>query len=162
MNYEKQKTLKEPLKLYREARPISYVVDPATGCWNVVSHAPNDEGYIYVKRNSQQMLAHRYSYELAYGPIPDGLFVCHQCDNPICINPAHLFLGTNTDNMQDAVQKGRIAYGERNGNSKLTKANVRAIRADTISTQSDLGREYGVSEGTIRNIKTSRSWGWLR
>jgi len=153
-------TLKElPLTSY--AWPIDYSIDPVTGCWNVISHVPNSTGYVQVRRNDQQILAHRYSWELTYGLVPEGLFVCHHCDNPICINPEHLFLGTSADNRQDAMQKERLPCGENHGRHKLTEADVRAIRADRISSQRALAREYGVSHSNICAIKTGATWGWL-
>jgi len=157
-------TLKEPPLTNGHARPIEYSIDPVTGCWNVISHVPDvlRGGYIQIKRNGQLTRVHRYSYELAYGPIPDGLCVCHHCDNSACINPEHLFLGTQKDNMQDAIRKGRMARGEAHGSSKLTEADVRAIQADTTSTPTKLGRKYGVSPSNICAIKIGATWGWLK
>ena len=111
-----------------------------------------------LSRNGGIIGAHRYSYELAYGPIPDGLCCCHRCDNPQCINPEHLFLGTRSDNLQDAVRKGRMAHGETQGNSKLTEVDVRAIREDKVSTGSILGEKYGVHPNTIYAIKKGLTW----
>lgn len=151
-------TLKEPLRLYREAKPIEYSTNSATGCWNVISHALNDKGYTKVMRNRRVIRVHRYSYELTSGPIPDGFFVCHRCDNPTCINPEHLFLGTNKDNMRDAARKGRTIHGKAHRSSKLTEADVKAIRANKISSQSDLGRKYGVCQSQISCIKNGKTW----
>jgi hypothetical protein len=157
--------LKEPPFKSRHPKPIEYSIDPVTGCWIVVSHALNCTGYPLVQRNGQRMHAHRYSYELAFDPIPDGLYVCHHCDNKRCINPEHLFLGTQADNMQDAVQKGRIArgihvahYGEANGRSKLIEADVRAIRADKTLTQGELGKRFGIGHVQISRIKSGERW----
>jgi len=151
---------------YGQQKPINYSVDPKTGCWNVVSHAPDGRGYPRVKRNRQQMKVHRYSYELAYGSIPDGLFCCHHCDNKQCINPKHLFLGTNADNIQDAARKGRMVqrdqHGEANSNHRLTESDVIAIRADKTSLRRVLGRKYGVSRQHIGLIKRGKRWGWLK
>lgn len=89
-----------------------------SGCWEwTMAKAPTGYGILTLARVKRY--AHRTAYELANGPIPDGLFVCHHCDNPPCINPAHLFLGSQKDNMQDASRKGRsrggVAFGDANG-----------------------------------------------
>lgn len=137
-----------------------YSVNPVTGCWNVISHVPKNDGYIRVGRNGLQIYIHRYSYELAYGPIPDGFCVCHHCDNKKCINPVHLFLGTPADNIRDSARKGRMAhlYGETHGSHKLTEADIEAIRADKTSLQRELGEKYGVDRSNIGYIKRGKTW----
>lgn len=80
-------------------------VEKQEGCW--IWKACKHNGYGTFKVNGTQMFAHRYSYELHKGSIPEGMFVCHTCDNPECTNPNHLFLGTPWDNVQDMLQKGR-------------------------------------------------------
>lgn len=107
-------------------------------------------------------LAHRVSYRLATGNEPGALFVCHSCDNPPCVNPRHLFLGTNTDNLRDASKKGLlrgIQAGERHPRAKLTESDVRAIRDAVRNGRSvaSLAREYGMSQSTL-----SRVWRGLR
>jgi hypothetical protein len=100
------------------------------------------------------------------GPIPEGLEVCHKCDNPPCCNPADLFLGTHADNMRDAWGKGRLTLlprmpGEANPAAKLTAAAVAEIRRRlTIGgiTGAALGREYGVSKTLICDIKNGKNW----
>lgn len=101
--------------------------------------------------------AHRYSYELANGPIPDGLEVCHRCDVPACVNPAHLFIGTHAVNVLDMWTKGRGAVGVRNGHSKLTEELVVAIRSSGDSL-SDWSKRLGVSAGVIREARQGLSW----
>ena len=85
------------------------------GCWEWAGGRDNDEGYGRIREGrggSPFLLTHRVAWELTQGPIPDGLMVLHKCDNPPCVRPDHLFLGTNTDNMRDASAKGRMQHGE--------------------------------------------------
>jgi hypothetical protein len=108
--------------------------------------------------------AHRYAYELAYGPIPDGLSVLHNCptgDNPACCNARHLWLGTAADNARDMVAKGRALHGERAHCAKLTAAQVVQIRQryrPRVVTQYDLAAEYGVTQSLINMIIRGRIW----
>jgi len=86
-----------------------------TGCWLWLGHL-HGSGYPRLKINKKNKSAHRYSYEAFVGPIPDGLLVCHKCDVPSCVNPAHLFVGTHKDNARDMMQKGRNrSRAKRNG-----------------------------------------------
>lgn len=118
--------------------------------------------------------AHRVAYRLAYGPIPEGVLVCHKCDNPNCVRPDHLFLGSHRDNLLDASKKGRLTqlvtmhqphrhWGEVHA-TKLTLIKVREIqekaqRFDYHKTNwAELAREYGVSRGTISDIVMGRRW----
>jgi len=106
-------------------------------------------------------LAHRVAYALCIAPPPDDLMVCHTCDNPPCVNPAHLFLGTRGDNNRDRAAKGRTQRGEAHTSAKFTDETVKAIRARYAQggiTQAAMAREYGVSLQTIRCIVTNRSW----
>jgi hypothetical protein len=111
-------------------------------------------------------LAHRVSWEMANGkPVPDSLEVLHSCDNPPCVRPDHLFLGTQQDNIRDRDAKGRgrhpnPARGEHNGNSKLTAERVSEIRTKLKDGRSSLsiGREYGVHHSTILGIRNGVSW----
>jgi hypothetical protein len=131
------------------------------GCW-LWTGARDHKGYGVLRRGRKysHARAHRVSYELHHGPIPDGLFVCHTCDNPPCVNPDHLFLGTNAENTADRHRKGRDARGTRNGLAKLTEAEVRAILADP-RTQTAIARDYGVNPVTIHYIKVGRNWAHL-
>lgn len=107
--------------------------------------------------------AHRVAWDLTYGPIPDGMLVLHRCDNPSCVRPDHLFLGTQTDNMLDRKAKGRGNHrrGSRHGRAKLTEAQVLEIRSRYAAgdvTQTQLGDEYGVCHVVIGNIVRRRLW----
>jgi hypothetical protein len=107
------------------------------------------------------ILAHRYSYELAFGPIPKDLAVCHRCDVRHCVRPDHLFLGTGTMNMADMRAKGRSLHSERNPSARLTTADVTAIRrrhGDGAITVSALAREFGVARSTIHGVLQRKNW----
>jgi hypothetical protein len=107
--------------------------------------------------------AHRVAWEVAYGPIPVGLFVLHRCDNRGCVRPEHLFLGTAADNTADMMAKGRHRVnpnplrGTRHANAKLTDARVRTIRASP-ATHTDLARKYGVTKQVISAVRKGKTW----
>ena len=104
--------------------------------------------------------AHRVAWMEANGPIPEGMYVCHHCDNPPCVNVEHLFLGTQVDNMHDMVVKGRSKGqppGERHPMAKLSAADIEAIRLDPRS-QSKIAAQYGCSRGHIGRIKNGKRW----
>lgn len=140
----------------------------ADECWEWTG-ARNNEGYGQIqvsRRGSPRMQAHRLSWELHHEQqIPEGMLVCHLCDNPGCVNPAHLFLGTPSDNVQDCMRKGRRARirGSEHGNSKLTEADVHEIRRALSRgvPQCRIGSAFGVGRHCISQIKTGCSWGWL-
>ena len=131
------------------------------------NRTPKGYGMIKLgKRNGRrhvQVYAHRLAYELAHGPIPEGMYVMHSCDNPPCCNPNHLRIGTPADNARDRDEKGRARdpRGENAGTAKLSWEKVRAIRerwaAGGVSLAA-LGRRYGVSYTAISNVVTGRSW----
>ncbi len=143
-----------------------------SGCWEWTA-ARFTSGYGALnpafKRHGLSQYAHRTSWIIHHGPILEGLLVCHKCDNPGCVNPQHLFLGTYKDNMQDALKKGRIrpgpprgprrgrARGETHGRAKLTETQVREIRVDT-RPQQKIADDYGVSQMQICRIKRGELW----
>ena len=131
-------------------------------CWEWMAHRKFD-GYGRFRVAGEYPMAHRFSYELHVGPIPDGMCVCHSCDNPACVNPAHLWLGTNDENMTDMARKGRARppTGENSHWAKLTEDDVRAIRADQTSTQRELAAKYGVNRSLISMIQSRKRWAWL-
>lgn len=137
-------------------------VDTSGDCW-VWTGTLLSTGYGVIHLTSTQPVgAHRFSYELAYGPISKGLCVCHTCDNPPCVRPDHLFLGTHTENMRDKMAKGRHHYmrGERVNGAKLTEDQVIEIRRRIVhgEPRHDLANEYGVSKATIVDVCSGRSW----
>lgn len=129
-------------------------VDRSGECWEWLASKTHD-GYGRHHYDGGTM-AHRLAYELTRGPIPAGMCVCHACDNRGCVNPTHLWLGTQADNIKDMRVKGRgpRLEGERHGRAKLTASNVRDIRArhaEGVSAR-QLAREYGVAATTITRI----------
>jgi hypothetical protein len=132
-------------------------------CWPWIAGMRNSDNYGCVRYEDRVEAAHRVAWRLSRGPIPDGLQVLHSCDNPRCVNPKHLFLGTNNDNVQDKVRKGRSyrACGEQSGTHKLTNDAVREIRrkyAQGEATHKQLAREFGVVEGTIGFVLREETW----
>lgn len=136
-------------------------IDTRSGdCWEwTAGKTPRGYGMFRTGRNHE--LAHRVSYALFTGAIPKDMCVCHSCDNPSCVNPGHLFLGTVKDNMRDMVAKERQARGSSNGNSKLTEKQVREIRNKYIPykySTSRLASEYKVSRSQISSIINRKNW----
>lgn len=139
----------------------------AHGCWNWIG-ARDPKGYGRVRIGNQTELAHRVAWVEQNGPIPDGLFACHHCDNPSCVNPDHLFLGTVRDNAHDMVAKGRSAKNDRRGEdigtAKLTVRQVQEMRAmyvPKVVTQPMLAALFGVSRSTVSAIVSGRNWAWV-
>lgn len=133
------------------------------GCWLWMG-STNSNGYGQITRGPRPHLAHRIAWELTHGSIPDGLCVLHDCpdgDNPRCVNPEHLFLGTQCDNIEDMVRKGRHAAPERLPQTKLTAPIVREIRrryASGVVTQIQLSIEFGVCNAIICEIISRKRW----
>lgn len=141
-------------------------VDKSGECWVwMAGKAPYGYGDCCIG-NGRHMLAHRFAYEDAYGPIPDGMYVCHHCDNPPCCNPDHLFLGTAADNSRDMFAKGRNkpcrdqSRGERTASARLNADIVRSIRADYANgiIGTDLAIRYNVHFSTIYRIIQRETW----
>ena len=121
--------------------------------------------YGHIKFKKRLIIAHRFSYLIEHGSIPDGLMCLHRCDNPGCCNPAHLFLGTGKDNMQDKVAKGRTDYsnmskGEEHFRSKLNDSDVAFIRKLKWSrlTQEQIGQFFDVTSRTVSRIQVNGAW----
>lgn len=149
----------------------------ADECW-LWLHACDRDGYGQYSMGNWGRRAHRYAYEIVYGPIPDGFLVCHSCDIPACVNPAHLWVGTPKDNALDRNRKGRgrylfgddhparkhpenLARGEQCGNSKLTADQVREIRQRYLAvgiSMVKLGMIYGITGEVVHGIVHRRYW----
>lgn len=136
-------------------------IEPNTGCWLWTGYvAPTGYGRIKVRGKMRQ--AHRASWEAHFGPIPPEFDVCHRCDVRSCVNPAHLFVGTRGDNMDDCRSKSRLPSrrGDQNGRAILSVGDVDVIRAQ-LETEpaSVIARRFGVSLSTIGNIRRGTHWG---
>ncbi len=130
-------------------------------CWICTSHVPNSEGYCDIRRNGKNLKAHRYIYELYNGSIPEGLHVLHKCDVRNCINPEHLFLGTNADNVADKMAKGRCKTGceERHWKAKLTRNDVIKIKTQLLHlSNQEIANMFGVKKHAISMIRCGRNW----
>lgn len=132
------------------------MLDPVSGC-HVWTGGVNKHRYGVLSFAGRKAFAHRLAYQTWVGEIPEGFQVCHHCDNRRCLNPAHLFLGSNAENVADRNAKGRQARGERQGRAKLSDDDVRAIRASAARIV-DLAAQYGVAETTISNIRHGKRW----
>jgi len=134
-------------------------VEIGEGCWNWT--AALVWGYGAFQHDNRRYRAHRLAYELTHGSIPDGLFVCHSCDNNKCVRPSHLFLGTAKDNNYDKILKGREAHGSSHWAAKLTEAAVAEIlwkhRSGAVG-QKRLAKMYGVTKNAIRCILVGKTW----
>jgi predicted XRE-type DNA-binding protein len=152
-------------------KPITWKIKE-NGCWECTSHVStkSENGYHRMRRkylNAGKIYIHRLIYEECFGEIPEGMDVCHKCDNTHCINPEHLFLGTHTDNMQDMLKKnrGNKAKGEHNSASKLKEKDVLQIimllQKGELS-QAEIAKKYKVDKTTINKIKVGENWKHLR
>ena len=135
---------------------------PHCGCWLWTACVRQSDGYGTLGIKGKTKAAHRVSWEIHNGPIPEGLCVLHRCDVPTCVNPDHLFLGTKADNTADMIAKGRAkgyTPGETHHNSKLTRSEVLEIRSGRgVFEKYELAEMYGVSCNNISQIQTRKRW----
>lgn len=141
----------------RLLRCVQY--EPNSGCW-LWESTTDSKGYGRLIQDRKVLSAHRASWMIHRGAIPKGLCVCHRCDTPLCVNPAHLFLGTQRDNIQDASRKQRTPLGERQGQSKLKAADVLAIRELERAgvLQGDIAARFAVAQSTVSDIVRRKKW----
>jgi hypothetical protein len=148
------------MKLTPKEKFLARVHQDANGCW-LWTGLIRPDGYGATRFEGKEQGAHRVAWKLFRGKVAPGLAVCHRCDVRACVNPAHLFLGTPAENARDMRAKGRDRRGEKHGSAKLTLMQVRQIKrlvAEDRMYMSEIAREFGVSETTIRAIKTKRTW----
>lgn len=149
-----------------EDRIYKRVLVTEAGCWEWQG-AKNNKGYGQVGYQGKIILAHRASWKVTHGSFPDGMLVRHQCDNPPCINPGHLEVGTYKDNMQDAIKRNRFVVGENHQRCVVSDEAVRIIRSEyrvfttpglrgRQSNKKELAQRFGVSEGHIKEIIAGR------
>lgn len=162
----------DPLADVGRPRPLAErfwaKVKKGEGCWLWQGRRNPPLGYgqlrIGPEGNQRSQAAHRIAWMLTNGPIPAGLCICHRCDNPPCVRPDHLFLGTYSDNSLDSVRKGRAKqqHGESNLNAKLTQKWVTIIReryaAEADLRINDLAQQLGVSNATISHVLRGKTW----
>lgn len=140
-----------------------HMPEPMSGCWlwigSVTSHGYGKMGRMLRDKKTIMKAAHRFSWEHHHGPIRDGLCVLHKCDNTYCVNPDHLFLGTQADNVTDMHTKGRCGApkGIRHYAAKLTESDIHAIKISD-KKQSELARDFGVAPCTISGVRSGKYW----
>lgn len=145
--------VEDPAYEARLRERFSRLHDTGPGCWNWRGSNTGRTGYGQVKVRNRNELAHRVAAQLAGIDVPDGMDVLHRCDNPACVNPAHLFAGTHAENMADKATKLRAP-------SRLAATDIPAIRARLAAGEgvSSIGRSYGVSHHTISDIRDGVTW----
>jgi len=129
-------------------------------CWLWVG-SKNNKGYAQLNVSGVPKLASRISWEIANGPIPKGKYILHKCDNPLCVNPDHVYPGDQTQNMADMWGRGRakpgLVQGQKHGMSKLTELDILAIRSSD-ETVKEICEHFGVSHTTVSDIKNRKTW----
>jgi hypothetical protein len=140
----------------RKEFEANFYVTPGCWVWVGLKNRQQYGEFVY----GADVLAHRVAYALYVGPVPAGMCVLHRCDNPSCVNPDHLSVGTRSENLEDMTAKGRRVRGTSHGMAKLTEAAVLSIRADPRLPRV-IAAEHGVSHATIRLIRARKTWAHL-
>jgi len=158
-HYKRFKKYGNPNEKIEFKKKLEYEVD-YNGCFNITSHYKDKDGYGKLYRNKKYLRAHRFVYEQMFGEIPEGLVVRHKCDNPSCINPEHLELGTIKENSKDKVERNRSAKGTEINTSKLTEYQVKKIKKELENGTlvKTLAKSYPVCESTLYKIKNNITW----
>lgn len=159
--------MRSEMTLERAMQRVAMV--PIAGCWLWLGSLRGKDQYGVLisggtKHLPRWLSAHRFFYERMVGPIPAGMQCCHRCDVPCCVNPAHIFLGTPLDNMNDKINKGRHRWGrvpgEKHGNSRLTVDGVLDMRSarDSGVTLEAIAQRHGVSVAHAHRIVNRKAW----
>lgn len=129
-------------------------------CWIWTAGIRNLSGYGQFWFQGRSVLAHRFSFALARGPLPDSDILLHSCDNRLCVNPEHLSIGTHDQNVRQAVERNRTSHGEAHHNHLLTEDQVIEIRQALKQGefQRAIAERFGISQITVSNIKTEKTW----
>jgi hypothetical protein len=170
---KKQKAFRSPIGASNQERFENYFLpEPMSGCYLWTGGTTKwGHGYFNHRKpdgSFHTYIAHRYAYVQKYGPIPDGMFACHKCNNASCVNPDHIYIGTPKQNTHDAMRIGRhrsvrreLLSSERNGRAVLTWDAVRKMRAEYATggiTKSDLAHKYGVSPTAASLAIRRKTW----
>jgi len=139
------------------AKPLQFRINKS-GCYICISHKVGASGYPYIYRDGITISAVKYLWERRYGKVPHGLCLLHKCDNRLCINPDHIFLGTKTDNAKDRDLKLRHCYGSRNSQAKLKEKDVLEIFHNELSSYNEISSRFKISKGQIKRIKNKECW----
>lgn len=159
MHYYRMRRNKDYYQRKLTTRPIEFEID-GNKCFIVTSHTPLSTGYLLTGKNGVRKSMHRLVYEECFGEIPLGLVVRHKCDVKNCINPEHLELGTQSDNVMDTVKRNRTLKGAENPQSKLSEEMVRQIKAMIAEGKRncEIVKAMNVNKSTLCNIKRGVAW----